>query len=731
MSFVQYYRPRDEHINPESDETASVSSDEQRSGDGSDSSSDESYRQSKRRRASRSKTNEEQMIERYERTRRRERRALHAAPLEKYEQAKIKKRLRLTVLHQEIATEQISSTMAQIKQRRQDILQGRCRENRNIFITTLAGPSGVGKTETVLRCCHELGMDKGYANERNYIFLTGRSFNNETHNTAASGAGAGYEGHDEKKSVADQLMACLESPLDALIKSLPKHSLERAKMEQKRREGLLSDDPPYICLFIDEFDKAHSSFVQSVIGLFDTGRIKNSHGEEFQLPRNTILVIFLAANYGAEALCRLEDDHFSRAQSIIRGAMIERGLTSDMIGRMGTLIVFFKLSEENFIKILQNKLVVYMKTRNEQYAGQLGAIQCDDETRAFLIHHVLNTMYGDGGVRVGLKDLFNNLDTLFQDAISSLPVEEKSLTVRQLSPPLALSAKSKTASATRAKLATATLHSSSIQKHVLDLSDIRLSMSREAVQRQNPDLDGDEAIRQRVIRDVKEDVTREITRYVGDNIMNLKLLDTYERRGENDVKAISLARNGRPINVNILPLIDLHVNCNVNVEMHSQEHDLRRIEVLEERCETLEKKCKKLEKGWANERQQITNIMKESLKPKKCFKKIQSVFDSYPDLTLLEDDDPTLRIEYDPSSDDERHEKKSRRKSLKRKRSVSPKKSNSSDSEESAQLLPTDKINEDGMCCDCGVRPAEKSSNGRYEVVRSYCRKCRRTRGSK
>jgi type VI secretion system protein VasG len=126
----------------------------------------------------------------------------------------------------------------------------------------LAGPSGVGKTETALALADAL-----YGGERNLITINMSEFQEAHTVSSLKGAPPGYVGYGEGGVLTEAV---------------------------RRR--------PYSVVLLDEIEKAHPDVLELFFQVFDKGTLEDGEGREIDF-RNT--VILLTSNVGTEAILTL------------------------------------------------------------------------------------------------------------------------------------------------------------------------------------------------------------------------------------------------------------------------------------------------------------------------------------------------------------------------------------------------------------------------------------------
>ena len=185
--------------------------------------------------------------------------------------------------------------------------------NRPIGVFLLAGPSGVGKTETALALADAL-----YGGERNIISINMSEYKESHSGAALKGAPPGYVGYGKGGILTEAV---------------------------RRR--------PYSVVLLDEFEKAHREVKQIFYSVFDTGILKDATGREVNF-RNTILL--LTSNVGSRRIAALCADPTAlpspeQLLEAIRPELIE-AFEEALLGRM-TPIPYYPLDQARLGQIVR------------------------------------------------------------------------------------------------------------------------------------------------------------------------------------------------------------------------------------------------------------------------------------------------------------------------------------------------------------------------------------------
>jgi type VI secretion system protein VasG len=199
--------------------------------------------------------------------------------------------------------------------------------SKPIGVFLLAGPSGVGKTETALALAEAL-----YGGEQNVITINMSEFQESHTVSTLKGAPPGYVGYGEGGVLTEAV----------------------------RRK-------PYSVVLLDEVEKAHPDVHEIFFQVFDKGWMEDGQGTRVDF-KNTI--ILLTSNVGSEVLMNFamtpsgEPDH-AKMNDELRAPLLEV-FPAALLGRMVT-IPYRPLSDEMIGSIVRLQLGRVAKRVTERY----------------------------------------------------------------------------------------------------------------------------------------------------------------------------------------------------------------------------------------------------------------------------------------------------------------------------------------------------------------------------
>ncbi len=225
-------------------------------------------------------------------------------------------------LHEKIIgqDEAIKEVAAAIRRNRVQISPRR-RPSSFIFV----GPTGVGKTELVKVLANELFDDP------DALIRLDMSEYMEKHSAAKIvGSPPGYVGYDEAGQLTE-------------------------KVRQR----------PYSVILFDEIEKAHPDVLNILLQVLDEGRITDSHGRVVNF-ENTVIVMTSNAGSNKEG----GSLGFGKTQNeLIKDKAIKalkEFLRPEFISRLDEIIVFNKLTKDDFVKIAALMINEYVETLSER-----------------------------------------------------------------------------------------------------------------------------------------------------------------------------------------------------------------------------------------------------------------------------------------------------------------------------------------------------------------------------
>jgi type VI secretion system protein VasG len=188
--------------------------------------------------------------------------------------------------------------------------------NRPVGVFLLAGPSGVGKTETALTLSEAL-----YGGEQNLISINMSEYQEAHTVSSLKGSPPGYVGYGEGGVLTEAV--------------------------RKR---------PYSVVLLDEVEKAHPDVMELFFQVFDKGVLEDGEGRQIDF-KNT--VILLTSNVGSETIMKLCADPETAPDSEALGAAIRTELLgrfpAALLGRM-VLVPYYPIIGEALQRIIRLQL---------------------------------------------------------------------------------------------------------------------------------------------------------------------------------------------------------------------------------------------------------------------------------------------------------------------------------------------------------------------------------------
>ena len=202
--------------------------------------------------------------------------------------------------------------------------------NKPIAVIMLAGPSGVGKTETALTLAATV-----YGSEQNLITINMSEFQEAHTVSTLKGAPPGYVGYGEGGVLTEAV----------------------------RRK-------PYSVVLLDEVEKAHKDVHELFFQVFDKGQMEDGEGRLINF-RNTIII--LTTNAGDNEIMEMckDENNMPDVDSLEKAARpaMYKVFPAALIGRM-SIVPYYPLSHKNLNMIIDLKLNKIVKRVQENYGAE-------------------------------------------------------------------------------------------------------------------------------------------------------------------------------------------------------------------------------------------------------------------------------------------------------------------------------------------------------------------------
>jgi type VI secretion system protein VasG len=185
-----------------------------------------------------------------------------------------------------------------------------------VGVFMLAGPSGVGKTETALAVSELL-----YGGERNLITINMSEFQEAHTVSTLKGSPPGYVGYGEGGVLTEAV---------------------------RRR--------PYSVVLLDEVEKAHPDVLELFFQVFDKGTIEDGEGRQIDF-KNTVII--LTTNAGTDTIMKLTADQESAPspQGLVKALKpeLDKIFKPAFLGRM-VIVPYYPVRDEALKRIIRLKL---------------------------------------------------------------------------------------------------------------------------------------------------------------------------------------------------------------------------------------------------------------------------------------------------------------------------------------------------------------------------------------
>jgi len=204
--------------------------------------------------------------------------------------------------------------------------------SRPVGVFLLAGPSGVGKTETALALAEAL-----YGGERNSVVINMSEYQEPHTVSGLKGSPPGYVGYGEGGVLTEAV---------------------------RRR--------PYSVVLLDEVEKAHPDVLELFLQVFDKGVLEDAEGREVDF-RNT--VILLTSNVGSEQVLQLcADPELLPEPAALATALrpvLRKHFPAAFLGRL-VVVPYYPIDREGMANIARLQIDRIRARTRETHRAELG-----------------------------------------------------------------------------------------------------------------------------------------------------------------------------------------------------------------------------------------------------------------------------------------------------------------------------------------------------------------------
>ncbi len=171
---------------------------------------------------------------------------------------------------------------------------------------------------------------------------------------------------------------------------------------------------PYRVILLDEIEKAHPEVFNSLLQVFDDGRLTDGHGRTVDF-KNTVVI--MTSNTGVELIKRdmgigfatQRDEAKTQKQSYesIKEkvmAEVKKTFRPEFINRLDEIIVFHQLTEEQLRSVIDLLVKDLQKRLEERKVG----LELTDEAKSWLVGEGFDPIYGARPLRRALERYVEN-----------------------------------------------------------------------------------------------------------------------------------------------------------------------------------------------------------------------------------------------------------------------------------------------------------------------------------
>ncbi len=270
-----------------------------------------------------------------------------------------------------------TQALRQIAERVQTARAGLSDPKKPLGVFLLAGPSGVGKTETALAVAEAL-----YGGEQNTIVINMSEYQEAHTVSGLKGAPPGYVGYGEGGVLTEAV---------------------------RRR--------PYSVVLLDEIEKAHHDVHEMFFQVFDKGYMEDGDGRYIDFRNTTILLTSNAASELTASLCA--DASLAPDQEQLRHALapeLLKTFPAAFLGRV-TVVPYRPLADDSLASIVRLHLERVVRRMADVHGI---ALTYDDAVVEYVVAHCLVQVTG-ARVLIGFieQHILPRLASLWLDALSA------------------------------------------------------------------------------------------------------------------------------------------------------------------------------------------------------------------------------------------------------------------------------------------------------------------------
>ena len=240
-----------------------------------------------------------------------------------------------------------------------------------------AGPTGIGKTELVKVLANYL-----FDSPESLIRLDMSEYMEKYSVSRIIGSPPGYVGYDDAGQLTEKI----------------------------RRK-------PYSVILFDEIEKAHPDVLNILLQILDDGRITDSHGKTVNFENTVIVMTTNAGSTDISASAGFTTTAKASDEAKVKKAL-EQFLRPEFINRVDEIVVFNRLSKDNFASICRIML------------GDLEKVLAEKNIKLTYDDAAVNALVEKGySEKYGARNLRRLIQTDIEDAVATVIIEDTSLKI--------------------------------------------------------------------------------------------------------------------------------------------------------------------------------------------------------------------------------------------------------------------------------------------------------------
>jgi ATP-dependent Clp protease ATP-binding subunit ClpB len=156
---------------------------------------------------------------------------------------------------------------------------------------------------------------------------------------------------------------------------------------------------PYCVVLFDEVEKAHAEVFNTLLQVFDDGRLTDSQGRVVDF-KNTVLI--MTSNLGSREIQGAQDDEKQMREAVLE--VLREHFKPEFLYRVDDIVIFHQLSREQIGSIIE----VQLERLRRMLADRQMTLVLDDTAKQLLAREGYDPMYGARPLKRAIQSLVQN-----------------------------------------------------------------------------------------------------------------------------------------------------------------------------------------------------------------------------------------------------------------------------------------------------------------------------------